>query len=123
MAKFYINDFVKANEISSIIAVTWQVAEDPDFNNIIAETKKNREAVDIWEVDLKCSDGRNCSDGTKVYARCKIHTENNGEIFESDWFVAKDLRGIDAKELVDPNGNLIGKIVYDDSPEGYKILW
>lgn len=123
MAKFYINDFVKANDISSIIAVTWQVAEDPDFNNIIAETKKNREAVDIWETDLKCSDGSYCPDGTKVYARCKIHTENNGEIFESDWFVAKDLRGIDAKELVDPNGNLIGKIVYDDSPEGYKILW
>lgn len=124
MAKFYIKDFVKSNDFSGIVAVSWQVALDKDFLLIVDETYKNTDNVEVWHSPLKKIDGPGLyDDKTKFYVRCKIYTKNMNEMFESDWYTAKlNDEGISKSTyLTDADGNKISKIVYDDSEQGYHI--
>jgi len=124
MARFYLKDFVKANEISGIVAIKWQVAEDPNFNNIIKEETLYGDDVDVWETELTCSDGSTCTDDNEVYVRCKIYSKNVNETFESDYYYhtnkSKDPKLLD---LTDPTGNIIGKALVDKVNNTYKIIW
>lgn len=125
MAKFYIKDYVKANDFSGVIAVSWQVALDYKFLSIVDETAVDRDNIEVWYSPLKRIDGPGFyTEKDKLYVRCKIHTENNGEIFDSDWYMAKLKSSKDKPtNLTDPNGNVISKIMYDDSEQGYSVIF
>jgi len=123
MAKFYVKDYVKANDVSGVVAVSWQVALDEEFTIMVDEVSEYRDNVEVWFSSLYRIDGPGMYDeNTKLYVRCKIHSENMGKVYDSDWYIAK-LNDTVIKEnyLIDNTGNKICKIIYDDSEDGYHI--
>ena len=125
MAKFYLKDYVKTNDVSGVVAVSWQIALDPTFILLVDETIENRTDIDVWSSPLKRIDSQGLyDDSTKLYVRVKIYTENNGELFESDWYPV-ELNDVDDRivNLTDKYGNVISQIEYDNSPIGYKTIW
>jgi len=82
MALFELKDFIKIGVPDDPIATSWQVAADPDFEDIIAESLFDKENIFQWRVAPIKEDGSFYEEDDIVYARVKLHFKNT----DSDWF-------------------------------------
>ena len=64
-------------------AVSWQVSSDPNFATIIDESIEDHENLTEWVTELPKSNGGVYGDLESVYARVKLHYDNQ----ETDWIV------------------------------------
>ena len=112
MARFYLEDFNITNNYNGITSVSWEVALDSLFNNIIDSTYKNPD-INSWYSSLPNinKDGTHYTETTKLYVRCKIYSETNSTIgYESDWFTIT-LNDTYVKSVkLRKNGKLIGEV-------------
>jgi hypothetical protein len=83
MAYLKLIDFIDVGSGGPVDAVSWQVALDEEFTQIIDESLEDTEHLEIWHTPLPKLDGSGFyNDLDKVYGRLKIHA--NGHV--SDWF-------------------------------------
>jgi len=85
MALFKLNDFIDYHTHGSITEISWQVALDSGFTQIIEESIKDHVNVREWYSMLPvigATDGSCYADLSNVYARVKIHIG----LVDSDWF-------------------------------------
>ena len=85
MAYLKLIDYIDVGSGSAIDAITWQVAKDEEFTQIIDESLEDTKNLEIWHTPLpklpEDGDGY-YNDLDKVYGRLKIHA--NGHT--SEWF-------------------------------------
>jgi len=93
MSKVYLKDFYIANNTSDIKAVSWQISDDSNFNNIIDESIFDIKNILSWTPSIKVNNKLLDIDNIDLYARLKIYLDNNGSTTESDWYVAKMVDG------------------------------
>lgn len=111
MAQFYLRDFVSYNNVSDVVATTWQISLDPEFKKVVDDTVFDTENILSWRSELKIF-GERSSLGYDIplYVRVKIYTNNGSETFESDWFTAKEKPHKDNEEVLTRKGIPIARI-------------
>lgn len=84
MAYLKLIDFIDVGSGSPVDAVSWQVALDKEFTQIIDESLEDTEHLEIWHSPLPRLDGPGFyNDLEKLYGRLKIHVKDH----VSEWFV------------------------------------
>lgn len=85
MARLKVNDYIDIGMKSNVIAVSWQVALDPNFMDIIDESLNDSINLHEWNTPLpKINEpGKYYSDLDKLYGRIKLFFTNG----ESAWYV------------------------------------
>ena len=85
MAILKINDYIDFDTDGEIISVSWQVALDPNYTQIIDQSLEDKVNKREWITKLPvigATDGSCYADLDAVYSRVKIHM--NGAV--SPWF-------------------------------------
>ena len=85
MAFIKLIDYIDVGSGGPIDHISYQVALDPEFTQIIDESLDNSVDLEVWHTPLPRLDGPGFyNDLDKLYGRLKIHS--NG--FVSEWFDA-----------------------------------
>ena len=111
MALFYLKDFVTYNSVNDLVAASWQIATDENFEHIVDETIFDTDNVLTWrsESPYLYGKGENGHD-IPLYVRVKLYTNNGKETFESDWFIAKEIPHKNNVETLTYKGKDVAKI-------------
>ena len=111
MAKVLLKDFFINNSTTQIVAVTWQIALDPEFNVILDESIFDTENILMWEpLILHKGTGQKLDSDEELYARLKIYTIDAGVTNESDWFNAKLIDPNDVEKDLTHKGKIVSRI-------------
>jgi len=122
MSKVYLKDFYIANNTSDIKAVSWQISDDSNFNNIIDESIFDIKNILSWTPSIKVNNKLLDIDNIDLYARLKIYLDNNGSTTESDWYVAKMVDGKNNYRDITYKKKIIGKIRLKEN-SSYDVLF
>lgn len=83
MAHFKLLDFIEIGCGARHTAVSWQVASDENFDDIIDESLEDTENLWEWHSMLPKSSGGYHADLDELYLRVKVHIDDN----VSPWYV------------------------------------
>ena len=123
MAKVLLKDFFINNTTSQIVAVTWQLAMDKEFEIIVDETVFDTENILSWTPEIigYGIDRNNYSDDA-LYIRVKVYTKDVGFTHESDWYNVKLMDPNNGESDLTYNGKVVGRI--KDNKDGtYTTLY
>jgi len=123
MAKVFLKDFIINNSTTQIVAVTWQVALDKNFDVILDESIFDTENILMWEPNIKhrAIDKKYDTDD-EAFARLKIYTMDAGVTNESDWFEAKLVNPTNGEKDITYEGKIISRI-RDNKDGTYTTLY
>ena len=83
----YLKDFIHYNSFKDPYAVSWEVALDDKFTDLIAYSYMDTKNIYMIRLSTANIDF-NYKKNKNFYARCKLHYRaDNNRIVDSDWYV------------------------------------
>jgi len=117
MALIYLEDYIDFNNYGDIVGVTYQIALDKDFKDLVYQDYLDKQHIHTKRVPIYVNYYNTPNEDVlnkELYVRCKIYYKGGGnqDIFESGWIVLKE----------DLKKNYIQPVKYEGLTIGYTYL-
>lgn len=115
MAVFFIEDIEIYNSFTNITGVSWEVAEDPLFVNMVDSVTNSKDVLNGWFTPLKKIGRKGHYDEFDVlHVRCKVHVDNGITLEESDWFIKDINNNVIRTSKIRYKGKVVSQIDFDN---------
>lgn len=119
MAYFCVDDFKEHCSFEGVVSVSFVVATDVNFTDIIDSIHKNKNCVLGWNTSLTHPvSGHTITDEDTFYIKCKVHSLT----YESDWITRK-VEPVTGKRINIKNKGKIVSCIEHMSDGTHNIIW